>query len=76
MQRGAKEGGPPRAELAEPAGAQPVDLPPFGRRDRHLQRRASIPVEQQAAERLEARVLGEAEAEQQIERRAFGRRAR
>ena len=69
MQRVAKKLGLLRAELGERPRAQAVDLPALARRDRHLERRAAVPVEQQPAERLEARVLAEAEAEQQIEGR-------
>ena len=69
MQREAEEFGLLRAELGERPGAQTLDLPAFARRDRHLERRAAIPVEQQSAERLETRILAEAEAEQQVEGR-------
>ena len=69
MQREAEELRLLRAELGQRPGAQPLDLPALARRDRHLERRAAIPVEQQPAERLEARVLAEAEAEQQVEGR-------
>ena len=69
VQRAAKEFRLLGAELGERPRAQAVDLPALSRRDGHLDRRAAIPIEQQPAERLEARILGEAETEQQIEGR-------
>ena len=69
VQRGAKEFGLLGAELGERARAQAVDFPSLGRGDRHFERRAAIPIEQQPAERLEARIRRQAEAEQQIEGR-------
>ena len=54
-------------------GAQPVDFPPLARRYGDFDRRAPVPVEQEPAEGLEAGILDEAEAEQEVERRVLGR---
>ncbi len=50
-------------------GAWPdaVDRQPRTRFDDHFQRRAAEPVEQQPPERLEARIAGDAEADQELE---------
>ena len=60
--------------IGEPGdGARPdaVDRQPRARLDDHFKRRAAEPVEQQAAERLETLVAGDAEADQELEL-AFG----
>ena len=62
-----------RPELGERPGAQPVDFPPLARRDGDFDRRAPVPVEQEPAERLEAGILDETEAEQEVERGVLGR---
>ena len=58
-------------EPGEVARPDAVDREPRARLDRDLERRAAEPVEQQAPERLEARVARDAEADQQLEL-AFG----
>src|SRR5271166_5477233 len=62
-----------RPELGERPGAQPVDFPPLARRYGDFDRRAPVPVEQEPAESLEAGILDEAEAEQEVERGILGR---
>ena len=62
-----------RSELGERPGAQPIDLPAFAGGDRHLDRRAAVPVEQEPPEGFETLILGEAEAEQKVEGRVVRR---
>ena len=62
-----------RPELGERPGAQPVDLPPLAGRYGDFDRRAAVPVEQEPAESLEAGILDEAEAEQEVEGGVLGR---
>ena len=62
-----------RSELGERPGAEPIDLPPLACRDGDFDRRAPVPVEQEAPESLETGVLGKAEAEQEVEGRGLRR---
>ena len=58
-------------EPGDGARADAVDRQPRARLDDHFQRRAAEPVEQEPPERLEARIAGDAEADQELEL-AFG----
>ena len=73
MQALAKEFRLVRSKLGERTGAKPIDFPPLACRDGDFDRRAPVPVEQQPAESLEACVLNEAEAEQEVEGGVLGR---
>src|SRR5262245_41673882 len=67
MQALAQEEGLAVGEPRDVARADAVDGEPLAGLDDHLERGTAEPVEQQPPERLEARVAGDAEADEQLE---------